>query len=285
MYNIRYHIASLVAVFLALAVGLLLGSIVVERGLLNAQRTTLVSGLQAEFDKLRAEAATQKLRNDALEAFAAEASPALMDGLLDGRTILIIADPDSMETVTRATEAIRAAGGVPAVAAFTSAGLSLEKQQVIEAAATALGVPAASVAETTVIDALSREWSTPGDPRILTSALVSARGLEFRGLAATATVGGVVVSAVYAGDPDPAALSLARAFTGLGRFAAGVETTKRSTGIAKAAVDTGMSGVDDVDTPLGRLSLAWILAGRSSGSFGVGEEAQSAYPTPLFVNP
>ena len=35
MYNLRYHIASLVAVFLALAVGLLLGTVVVERGELD----------------------------------------------------------------------------------------------------------------------------------------------------------------------------------------------------------------------------------------------------------
>ena len=38
MYNIRYHIASLVAVFLALALGLVLGGLVVRQGGFDKQQ-------------------------------------------------------------------------------------------------------------------------------------------------------------------------------------------------------------------------------------------------------
>ena len=42
MYNIRYHIASLVAVFLALALGLVLGGLVVQQGTFSKQQKALV---------------------------------------------------------------------------------------------------------------------------------------------------------------------------------------------------------------------------------------------------
>ena len=65
MYNLRYHIASLVAVFLALSVGLVLGSIVVERGTLDEQREALVTSLQQEFTELNAENKLLKARVEA----------------------------------------------------------------------------------------------------------------------------------------------------------------------------------------------------------------------------
>ena len=54
MYNLRYHIASLVAVFLALSVGLLLGTVVAERGMITDQTGALVADLQARFDEIQA---------------------------------------------------------------------------------------------------------------------------------------------------------------------------------------------------------------------------------------
>ena len=109
MYNLRYHIASLVAVFLALAMGLLLGTIVVERGVLSDQQTTLVAGLQKDFSQIRAESAALKTANDALSAFAGEAAPKLVDGALTGRTVLVIAAPDSADTVASVTSAVKTA--------------------------------------------------------------------------------------------------------------------------------------------------------------------------------
>jgi hypothetical protein len=50
MYNLRYHIVSLVAVFLALTVGLVLGTVVVERGVLTKQRAALVGDLTKQYD-------------------------------------------------------------------------------------------------------------------------------------------------------------------------------------------------------------------------------------------
>lgn len=282
MYNLRYHIASLVAVFLALAMGLLLGSIVVERGVLSSQQSTLVAGLQQRFDQVSAESATVQKANDTLSAFSAEAAPRVAAGALEGTTVLVIAAPDSGETVANVTAAVRAAGGHTAVATFSDVGLSLADKDVAAAAAKALGVAAEAVDSTAVITALAREWGTPGDPRVLTKALSTAAALKLTGLPATATVDAVAVTAAFGGKPDPGAFALAKAITGTVRPALGVESTKHLDGTAVAAKAAGLSGVDDIDTPIGGVSLVWVLAGRTHGLFGVGDTVDSAYPSPLF---
>ena len=53
--RIRSLIASLVAVFLALSVGLVLGSIVVERGTIDRQQEALVKSLQNDFVRINRE--------------------------------------------------------------------------------------------------------------------------------------------------------------------------------------------------------------------------------------
>ncbi|HEY5506695.1 MAG TPA: copper transporter, partial [Coriobacteriia bacterium] len=209
MYNLRYHIASLVAVFLALAMGLLLGSIVVERGVLSSQQTTLVAGLQKDFDQIRAESAALKTVNVSLSAFSAEVAPKIVDGALAGRIVLVIAAPDAGDTVANVTTAVRAAGAKTAVVTFSDVGLSLSDPDAQAAAAKALGTASGSVDETAVVAALAREWTTPGDPRVLTKAISSAGGLKMTGLPGTATVDAVVVAASFAGTPDPSAFNLA----------------------------------------------------------------------------
>ncbi len=282
MYNLRYHIASLVAVFLALSVGLLLGTVVVERRVGESTKATLVDRLTEKQDQIMSENQALKRQLDVLDGFSAEASAEIERDLLKGRSILIIGDTGPAETVKQASDAVRAAGGTPVEATLFGPNMGLDDPKARTAAAKALATPEASIVETLVVTVLSREWSTPGDARVLTRALVSARALRLDGLEPTATVGGVIVVASWTGGPDAAAISLAKSLQRPGRFAIGVESVKRPTGMAKAAVDAGLSGVDDVGSSLGRLSTIWVLAGRAGGHFGVQPGSESAYPEPLF---
>ena len=282
MYNLRYHIASLVAVFVALAVGLLLGSIVSEAGVISSQRTALVSGLQAEFDALRSDAKTLGATNAALSSFATDAVPPIVNGVLAGRTGIVIAGPDDADTAARASEAVRLAGGNVALATFTTPGLSLGDPSVATAVAKDLGLTASSIDTTQIVDSLAAEWSTAGAPRPVTKALVAAGGLKLEGLTATATVSGTAVTAVFDGTPDPWAIRLATKMTDNSRYAVGVDTTAHVGGSAQAAKAAGLSGVDDVDTALGRVSFAWVLSGRASGLFGESDGATARFPSPLF---
>jgi hypothetical protein len=282
MYNLRYHIASLVAVFLALSVGLLLGTVVVERGVLNAQKTSLVSGLQKDYDKLRSDISALTVRAETSAAFSREAESAVLRDVLAAKTILVIADPNSAETVKYAVDSIRAAGGTAAIATLTEPGLALANPGVLKAVAAALAAPEASVDETRVTAELAREWITPGGARTLTNALVSAGALRLDSFSAPAAADGVICASVWTGTPDQAALAVARGMAGPGRSSVGVETTKRVTGLAQAAVTAGLSGVDDIDETFGRVSMVWLVAGRASGLYGTAKGATGRYPSPLF---
>jgi hypothetical protein len=110
MYNLRYHIASLVAIFFALTVGLLLGGVVVERGTLQNQKTTLVDSLRKSYEGLSADQRTLKAENDALAAFSDQAAVQVVSGVLAGRTVVVLADPASGDVVSEVTRAVRDAG-------------------------------------------------------------------------------------------------------------------------------------------------------------------------------
>jgi len=53
--DIRYHIASLVAVFLALGLGILIGASLLDEGRLVESQEKLIVGLEKRFDTLQAE--------------------------------------------------------------------------------------------------------------------------------------------------------------------------------------------------------------------------------------
>jgi hypothetical protein len=282
VYNLRYHIATLVSVFLALAVGLLLGTIVAEHGTLSSQGTKLVASLQSDFDQIRAESTAVKKTNTSLTSFATQITPQVVGSVLASRTVLVIASPDTADTVAKVKQCVKDAGGKTAIATFSGADLSLEDSAVAAAAAKALGVSTGSIDATAVTTALVREWSTPGDKRLLTKALVSAGGLKLTGLPSGTLVAGVVVTDALDGTPDATAFRLASAFTSSVCPGVGVETTTRSDGTAVAAKKAKLSGVDDIDTPMGEVSLVWVLAGRAKGLYGAGSTADGAFPSPLY---
>lgn len=94
MINFRYHIVSLIAVFLALAIGVIMGSAVIDRAIVNRledQQHSLenrINDVEAENDALTAE--NDDLRQSA-EALAEEGSERLLNGALAEVPILVVA--------------------------------------------------------------------------------------------------------------------------------------------------------------------------------------------------
>jgi len=89
MYNMRYHLASLISVFLALAIGLVLGGLITE-GTEEGVQETLLESIQRDITQTRE--SNVQLRNDNVIAF--NFADMLLDDFkvdkLDGRVILVI---------------------------------------------------------------------------------------------------------------------------------------------------------------------------------------------------
>ena len=111
MIDFRYHIVSIVAIFIALAVGIVLGSGPLKddiSGFLEARTNQLASQkveLQDEVESLRGEL-------EASEQYAELTAPAILKGLLLTQPVAIIELPDSEEDdARRVQEAVEQAGG------------------------------------------------------------------------------------------------------------------------------------------------------------------------------
>jgi hypothetical protein len=108
--NFRYHIVSLMAVFLALSVGIVLGVSLrgpVDQGLVSQADTD-----RKQVTELRAELDRRSALDDYRDAWAQRSGTALTEGLLAGRSVAVIAMPDAPgSTVNAISTATTAAGG------------------------------------------------------------------------------------------------------------------------------------------------------------------------------
>src|SRR4051812_37185730 len=89
MFDLRYHVASLAAVFFALVIGILVGVALASHGLGHAERQRLERDLriaQQGNDKLQR--TVDEYRADA--TFVSNTYPALMDNRLTGRRIAVL---------------------------------------------------------------------------------------------------------------------------------------------------------------------------------------------------
>lgn len=279
MFNMRYHIASLVSVFLALSVGLLLGSIVNERGALDAQRDSLVSSLREQYEAISSENNELSTENDALGSFVTDTLPVLIDGELAGKTVAVFVNTGRADGLSAVRGAITAAGGVPVTVTFEKPRMGLEDPLASEIASGYVDVAAPdALSQAAVI--LANEWASPLQNRPFTEALVEANVLsvDLSELPASVRIDGVVILTVLDDEPDVGAFEVARALVDHGVPGVGAEVESYPTGVAEEAVNRGLSAVDHLARPQGVFSLVMILSDKASGYFGVGPAAGALYP-------
>ena len=116
MINFRYHLVSLVAVFLALTIGIALGSTVVKE--------SIVGSLNSRIKQVSQEASDRRVENDALrqllgqrDAFITQTAPRIVAGTLTGRQETVVAERGFDAGTARSVVQLAQAGGgdVPAI--------------------------------------------------------------------------------------------------------------------------------------------------------------------------
>jgi hypothetical protein len=284
MYNLRYHVASLVAVFLALTVGLLLGTVVAERGTVGEQSAALVADLQQQFKGLQGENTNLTAELGRTSAFNSDVVPALLAGRLSDTTVAVVVNAGRGGGLASLLAALEQAGATPVVYTLEASALRLT-ESVPEGLPELIGGefaqgpagPASAAFVDAVAVRLAEEWTSAGS-RPVTDLLARTGALSIRGDAGGAAADACVAMSAFGGAPDDFALRIAEAFDAAGRRALGAEASTQETGVAADAADRGLSAVDHVDTPQGAVSLVWLLSGAAEGSFGFGPAAESAYP-------
>ena len=113
MLTFRYHVVTLVAVFLALAVGIVVGSTFVGPAVVESLRNQ-VEDVSATLDERRAANERLSSRNDELQETIEQVGPYAVQGRLDGRSVVVVADRGVDEGVLEDTDTLLQSAGATA---------------------------------------------------------------------------------------------------------------------------------------------------------------------------
>lgn len=273
MFDFRYHVTSLAAVFLALVIGILVGVAISGRSLIrDTERRVLENDIAVLEDQL-AEAERQVGQQNALEEYERQTYPAVMEGRLADRRIGVVYIGSAEGGVAAGIqETIDRADGVQGMRALQ---VPIATGELLRRVADVTAAPR------TVEDlgrSLARELVDGGDTPLWDAvgpSLVEER--EGGNLPLDA----VVVARTAEPQRGQTARFLAGFYAGLaaaGVPIVGVETTDTETTAVPTYRDHGFSTVDNVDTIPGRVALAVLLTGESPGSYGTKEENTPVLP-------
>lgn len=111
MIDFRYHVVSLISVFLALAVGIALGAGPLKETI-GTQLTGQVEQLRTEKSELREQLDAERAETNLQRAFTLATADDLLAGLLSDRNIAVISTPDvEKDEVDGIAERVEQAGG------------------------------------------------------------------------------------------------------------------------------------------------------------------------------
>jgi Copper transport outer membrane protein, MctB len=147
MINLRYHIVSITAVFLALGIGLAFGAAFIDRATVDAlnRNLTEIEEQNRELERINDQLARQVLDDATREAALIEQGlPQVVDGRLDQVPLFVLVSEGIDDAVTDAisTAAIDAGGQLAAVVTVTDR-FALDDDSELEDLRAVLGLPGA----------------------------------------------------------------------------------------------------------------------------------------------
>jgi Copper transport outer membrane protein, MctB len=279
-YSARYHATSLIAVFLALAIGILIGA---EFGgdTLTSTRKDLENSLTGNLQDARERASELSGELSRANQFSAAVYPVLVRGQLRGRRIGLLALGDLPGDVSGAIE--EALG--PTGARLVGVGVVREPVDLRSLAGDLARTHFATIArnpdaQTAFATGIGRQLVRGG------TLLERVRGHLFsRASGNFGALDGMIVvrqqpqgmgplQRAAAGRLETALLS---GISGTHTPAVGVETSKAEGSSVAFFGANDLSSVDDVDLVAGRLATVFALLG-AEGSFGIKSSADSLLP-------
>jgi len=104
MIDFRYHLVSIVSIFLALAVGIVLGAGPLKEDIGN-RLTEQTSALRADKSQLRTELDAEKRGTAARDAFSEAVAPVIIKGRLTGKVVALVVAPGADADLVKSTTA------------------------------------------------------------------------------------------------------------------------------------------------------------------------------------
>jgi hypothetical protein len=283
MFDLRYHVASLAAVFVALLIGILVG-VAMSGKVDDAEKQALkrnVSELSSRLEAAGEGRANVAREQKAFRAFVKNSYPSLIADRLHGKRIAVLfiggVDTGIRQDVERAltdagsSDAVRLrALKLPLDPSKIDGTLDGELAQYRNEGLDELG---RALAHELVNGGKTPAWDA------VTPVLVQEKAGSFR-----RKVDGVVVARTVRPQEGQTAFLLSGVYAALGDMnvpAVGVEISDVSRSAVPAWSRAGLGTVDDIETPAGRLALALQLSGSPLGNYGLKETADDGIVPPV----
>jgi hypothetical protein len=320
--DFRYHLVSIVAVFLALAIGIVLGSTELQGTTLDALRSS-ANSLNNQLSAARGHLNSETQLANASDTFLRTAEPKLVNGMLPGDKIVLVTEPGaSSDIVTGLKQAAGLAGATVTgtvalepkfndVSGATQSSLNTINTQLASADGAALAPATASdtvyqqqaaqLIASAILDTTAGALGglTVPQAQLLLQAYAQQGFLTVSGAVTDRATLAVLVTPQAApadGASDPAnqvLLAVAQEFASASAatLVTGSVTGSAASGSAMSvlrgsSVSSQVSSVDNADYTLGQISSVWALAsqlaGRKPNSYGI-SGASAVSPVPLPV--
>ena len=312
MIDFKYHLVSIIAVFLALAVGIVLGTAALN-GPIQTNLNNNLSRVTSEKRVLEGDVSELRAQVGASDAFALSVAPRLVRGVLEDERVLLVTTPDTpADLVERLTPLLDQAGAqltgtlqlLPALSDPAQRALVEDLvAQVVPAGVTLPDTDTVGRATAELAAALTRrsdgQGVEPEEAQAVVSAFTEADLVQFSSPDETlqpATLALVLTGGATSSLTPPeqvqqlAVVSLAGALDARAEGAVlagpagssgerGTLRVLRSDEVASAEV----SSVDNADRGTGLVTLVLALAEQvrgGVGQYGTGEGASTALPSP-----
>jgi hypothetical protein len=306
--NFRYHVVSLAAVFLALAVGLIVGT--------AAANGPVTDSLKARYDEVSA--TNQQLRSEVNQQstdlqragdFATDIAPAFLSGKLAGKHVLVVSlegnGTDVDKTVSAVATFLGNAGAkvTGTVKVREKFGAPSSKAQLLDLAESSAppsvsgalpnqsdGVDSSAALLAAILVAKTGTAPVDGVRQVLAAyesqGYLSVDGDFAAPAEATILVAGVPTTGKDAKDRSTAALTVINRFDQAGRLVVAglapggpVQAVRGDSSLAKS-----VSTVDNADTAQGQVAAILALVdrvnGKAVGHYGTGDGASNLIPKP-----
>ena len=310
MVDFRYHLVSIIAVFLALALGIVIGTTALNGELLDTLKRS-IGTLTAEKRTLEGTVNGLRQQTASDQQLADRIGPVAVAGQLQGRRVVLVTAPNASESAAQSLVPLLQDAG-----ATVTGTVALNADLIDPTRASTVSAVVTQVAPTE-LDVPGTEPVQRAAEELAAALLYSSTGKDISSASAEAVVDGfrdsnlidtdgllstrADLAVVLAGDPvtssDPAVpaararavLSFAEALdaTGEGAVVAGPLSATTEGGVVRALRDDAglsqrVSSVDGADQPQGRLVVVFALREQAEGSvgrYGSGPGAQAAVPS------
>ncbi len=304
MINFRYHVVSLTAVFLALAIGLIVGTSALN-GPLSDELKHQVTQLTRTNDQYRGTITQLTAQANQKEQFANEAAPALLADKMAGRNVLVLSMQSSQDNVSTTIDDLKLAG------AKVTGSVQIEdlfvkpssNEMLLDLASnspttpTLNGLPANSDGVETASALLAavlmtRQPAVPADAiaTVLSayekSSVISIDGKVTGPAEAVVFLGPSPYSDEDASSENAKTVTIVDQFDKAGAIVVGAAGSSGQGNVIGAITGDGalsktVSTVDNVNTPAGRIAATLALAEQidgQAGHYGIGSSATSLLP-------